>query len=274
MDWPGPFLDGLMSAVPGKGAGLLLGVAGTSFCLLSVLGYAPRNRLASLQGFGPKRLWLNLHIGLGFLGPLLLAAGHSHFHWLGIKGLANLAMWATVISGLIARFFSAKIPAARLKREALLERLGSSFTWDEEALHSLAPPKRRLVLRAMAITADEAPLGLVEMIRLVFQDLYVIGLLWKTTRRLPHGERLAGDRRKGEPGHSTSWENAAVLGRGEGRRATPEAFRARLILQRNLLLLNLQEVGAPFWVAMHKGFSLGFLLLGSLHVILALLFKP
>lgn len=273
MDWLSPFQHDLMQATPGKGLGLWLGVAGTSFSLLSVLSYTPRNRLTFLQGFGTKRLWLNLHIGLGALGPLLLAAGHAHFHWLGIKGLANLAMWAAVISGLIARFFAAQIPAARLRRERLLERLNSSFNWEEGALYSLTPPKRELVMRAMEKSAGEPPLSLAEMIRLVLQDLCVIALLWGAASYWPRGKWLAGDTRQGDRGTPSDQEFTQLARGVQDRRAPLEAFRARLILQRNLLLLNLEEVSAPFWVAVHKGFSFGFLLLGSLHVTVALLFK-
>lgn len=266
---------GLIPESPGRGTGLVLALAGTLLCFLSVLAYAPRNRLASFQSVGVKRLWLNLHMLLGLAGPALVV-GHAQMSLLGIKGLANLAMWGTLLSGIIARFFAAQSPAARLKRQSLLEWLASSFDWEQpnETLFFLTSTERLKVLRALDRAAAEPPSGVVGMSLLFFRDLRVIWILLQANRHLRHGKRLSDDRQQCEHRRTPFSRAVGDEERSHDRRAPPEAYLLRLTLQRNLLLLNLQEMGAPFWVAMHKGFSLGFLLLLSLHMAVVFLFKP
>ncbi len=268
------FVQRLAQAVPGKGIGFLAGVAGTLLCLLSVVLYTPRRRMAFLQGAGSKRFWLNLHIVLGIGGPLIVAT-HAHLHVLGLKGLVNLAMWATVASGVVARFVATRSMAARLKRETLLQRLGQSFGWEgDEDLYFLPPQKKRRVLRAMNETAGELPSGLAHLTLLFFRDLRVIWILWRAAQRLRRGKRLDHDRRKTERRDRPISCETDEKRRRRGRRAPPEAFRLRLVLQRNILLFSIYEASAPFWISVHIGFSLIFFLALSLHVAVAALFKP
>ncbi len=265
----------LAQAAPGQGLGLRLGIAGALLCVLSVALYTPRNRLTSLQGAGPKRYWLNLHILLGAAGPLLVA-GHAHLQLLGFKGLANLAMWGTVFSGVLARFLTTRTASARHWREQLLKELEDRFAWDdEEALFFLRPAQRRRTRQALREGFGAQPMGPGRMVLLFFRDLQVLWALTRASRRLHQGmQLLPGDRRRAERRQEAVGQGEVDGRRSGERRVPPEAFRARLILRRNLLLLNIYEASAPFWIAVHSGFTLAFLLFLNLHMAVALLFKP
>lgn len=110
------FLNGTYSSLitlyttshPGRGFGLQFGIMGTLTAIISVIVYVPRNRLKSLQFIGQKRHWLMLHMVSGLLSAMLVFI-HATVVWSGIAGFANLAMWCTMVSGILARYFSVRI---------------------------------------------------------------------------------------------------------------------------------------------------------------------
>ncbi len=261
-------LTGLLGPLlPGKGTGLLLGIVGTLLCLLSILLYVLRKRLPPLQGSGPKRYWLNLHILLGTLGPLLLI-GHAHSQLLGIKGLVNLALWATVISGFLARFLATRCAVARTRRLRLLEELNARYDWNHTAaLFFLSRAQRQRLQQILQEDPLDQPPQVEQMVRYFFRDLQILWVLKRATQK---GYPLPDKRRCK---HSPAQFSGELDSPGHFR-APPEAFSKHLILQRNLLLLNIYETSAPFWTAVHTGLSIGFLLFLNLHIAVVLLFAP
>ncbi len=286
---------------PGKGAGLLLGIVGTLLCLLSVVLYSPRKRLAPFQHIGAKRHWLSLHILLGTIGPLLIA-GHARHHLLGIKGLVNLAMWGVVVSGLLARYLATSLTVAKTRRLQLLKELTTRYHWESgETLYFLRPAQRRRLLESMRTSPlDQSP-GLWRLVQCFFLDLQLLWDLQQAARMVRRGEKLPGDRRRGDrrntdrrAGERRRAERQGDERRSEDRRyggreqsakgakpggirrskSLPEAFRKTLVLQRNLLLLGIHEASAPFWISIHTGLSIGFLLFLNLHIVVAILFSP
>lgn len=288
-DWL-PLIVQLKQIAPGNGVGLLLGMVGTLFCLLSILLYILRKRLSPFQSAGPKRYWLNLHILLGTVGPLLVA-GHAQNHLLGFKGLANLAMWGTVVSGLLARYFATGWAAAKARRLQMLKSLEARYNWKTgNALFFLRPAQRRRLQESMQQDPLGQSPGLGLLISGFFMDLQLLWELRRATRMVLRGQKLPGDRRR-DNCHSNDRRSAE--GRSDDRhraesgqpveverragsrsRSLPEAFRETLILQRNLLLLGIHEASTPFWLSIHTGLGIGFLLFLNLHIIVAILFAP
>jgi hypothetical protein len=223
--------------------------------------------VAPLRGSGPKRYWLHLHILLGTLGPLLVI-GHAHGQLLGIKGLVNLALWATVISGFLARFLATRCAVARTRRLRLLEELNARYDWNHTAeLFFLSRTQQQRLQQILQEDPLDQPPQMEQMVRYFLRDLQILRVLKRATRK---GYPLPDKRRS---------ERSPALLNGEldspGRfRAPPEACSEHLILQRNLLLLNIYEIGAPFWIAVHTGLSVGFLLFLNLHIAVVLLFAP
>jgi len=266
MEWL-EFLSGALaefygSLHPDKEAGLSFGILGGAACLLSVLLYTPRRRFPLLQGCAPKRYWLNLHMILGLFGPLMVLP-HATVVWLGFPGLANVAMWITVFSGVVARYFTVRVPLAKFKREMLLEILAGQARPTRRKLRAiLGPDMLNRVNSALddRFISDENP-SLLEMVRQFFRDLRVIGIL--TLHAL--GMRLRNRR-----------VERARRARN-GRRNThspPDVLISYLVLKRNLTLLNIQEAGAPFWIQLHIAFSFGFFLALVGHLVGIYLFKP
>ncbi|PQA86552.1 pyridine nucleotide-disulfide oxidoreductase [Hyphococcus luteus] len=90
------------------GLGYYLGIAG-AIAMLLLLTYPLRKNSRLLQWAGPVSFWFRLHMALGLIGPTLILY-HANFG-LGSTN-SNVALAAMLIvasSGLIGRFFYAKI---------------------------------------------------------------------------------------------------------------------------------------------------------------------
>ena len=76
----------------GGSVGHPLGVAGSTMMVL-LLGYSLRKRVRALRRLGPLSRWLDVHIFLGLLGPVLVIL-HSSFK---VQGLVALSFWSMVV---------------------------------------------------------------------------------------------------------------------------------------------------------------------------------
>ncbi|MCB9727214.1 MAG: hypothetical protein H6746_01890 [Deltaproteobacteria bacterium] len=89
--------------------GLGLGIAGTFLILLN-LTFLLRRRVRSFRRFGALRIWMDMHVVTGLLGPLLIVY-HTTFHLrTTVATAAVIALAVLVATGLIGRFIYAMVP--------------------------------------------------------------------------------------------------------------------------------------------------------------------
>ncbi len=86
-----------------------LGVLGTFLMLIGVVMYIIRKRSKSLARFGRLKYWLEFHIFLCSLGPVMILF-HTSFKFGGIVSIAFWSMVAVVLSGVIGRYIYIQIP--------------------------------------------------------------------------------------------------------------------------------------------------------------------
>ncbi|MCB0592724.1 MAG: hypothetical protein H6557_33455 [Lewinellaceae bacterium] len=86
-----------------------LGIVGTLLILIGVASYIARKRYGFLSGFGRLKYWLEFHIFLCSLGPVMILF-HTAFKFGGIVSVAFWSMVAVVLSGVIGRFIYIQIP--------------------------------------------------------------------------------------------------------------------------------------------------------------------
>jgi hypothetical protein len=155
--------DGYWRFKPGGSVGLPFGIAGATMMTLMLL-YSVRKRVSALRDLGPLARWLDIHIFLGIIGPLLIVL-HSSFK---VQGLVSLSFWSMVAvatSGLLGRYLYLQIPRTRAGAEltlselveqdrALTERLRREFGFNEDRLRRLdalaSPPERPGLLKALS----------------------------------------------------------------------------------------------------------------------------
>lgn len=109
------------------GIGYWLGIAG-SVMMLMLLIYPLRKRLPVLKRFGDIRSWFRWHMILGIVGPALVVV-HSNFTLGSLNSrVALITMLIVAGSGLIGRFFYARIHSGlygrRSSAQDQIERLG------------------------------------------------------------------------------------------------------------------------------------------------------
>jgi len=134
-----------------------MGIIGSLFMILGVLLYMLRKRYRIFSRIGILKHWLEFHIFLCTLGPILVLF-HTSFKFGGIVAISFWSMVAVFLSGIIGRFIYIQIPRTIEGRELSLNEvremagdisntLSSTTGLDEESLliiANAAKPKAQL----------------------------------------------------------------------------------------------------------------------------------
>jgi hypothetical protein len=103
-----------------------LGVIGASMITLGVITYSTRKRTRALWKFGRLSVWLEFHIFLCLLGPILVIF-HTTFKSGGVAAISLWAMISVWASGMVGRFLYAQIPhnmqGAELSKEQIQQEV-------------------------------------------------------------------------------------------------------------------------------------------------------
>jgi len=129
-----------------------LGIVGTFFILLGVGSYMIRKRSRLFSRLGRLKYWLEFHIFLCSLGPVMILF-HTAFKFGGIVSISFWSMVAVVLSGIIGRFIYIQIPRTIEGRELSLQEvqasktnigglLSSSFRLNEESYNAILESAR------------------------------------------------------------------------------------------------------------------------------------
>ncbi|HJW29822.1 MAG TPA: hypothetical protein VJ508_11355 [Saprospiraceae bacterium] len=99
-----------------------LGILGTLLILIGVFSYIGRKKQKFLPNVGSLKYWLEFHIFLCSIGPLLILF-HTAFKFGGIVSISFWSMVAVVLSGIIGRFIYIQIPRTIQGRELSLSEI-------------------------------------------------------------------------------------------------------------------------------------------------------
>ncbi len=117
-------LHGLLK--PSGSVGLRLGMIGLGlYCVLFL--YPVRKRVKWLGKIGKTRHWLDFHVLIGILAPVLITF-HASFKLAGIAGVAYWIMIAVALSGFVGRYIYAQIPRSLNAVELSMGELASQVT--------------------------------------------------------------------------------------------------------------------------------------------------
>src|ERR1700752_423437 len=93
---------------PSGAIGLRLGMFGVLLFLFIYL-YPLRKKWAWLGRQGSSRRWLDFHVLLGLVAPVVITF-HSSFKFSGIAGVAYWIMLVVALSGVVGRYIYSQIP--------------------------------------------------------------------------------------------------------------------------------------------------------------------
>lgn len=107
---------------PSGSVGHGLGISGSLLMFIGVTGYMMRKRMRALAHWGALKYWLEFHIFLCTLGPILVLF-HTSFKFGGLVAVSFWSMVAVFASGVIGRFIYIQIPRTIEGRELSLSEV-------------------------------------------------------------------------------------------------------------------------------------------------------
>jgi hypothetical protein len=140
---------------PGGYVGHGIGIAGSFFMIFGMISYMARKRYRFLSRTGSLKYWLEFHIFLCTLGPILVLF-HTSYKIGGLVAISFWSMVAVFISGIIGRFIYIQIPHTIEGRELSLSEirnmksdlsgvLRNSCNLDEESINLIIDSIKRKV---------------------------------------------------------------------------------------------------------------------------------
>lgn len=244
---------------PSGPIGIKLGMLGVLLFFLIYL-YPLRKKWGWLGRQGNSRHWLDFHVVLGTVAPIIIAF-HSTFKFGNIAGMAFWSMLAVTLSGFIGRYLYAQIPrnlsAAELTMKEMLEVEESMR--QELASQKLTFGKRMENLYDLPTPQDVAHmpmlLALVYMILIDLKRPFQLSLL--RLQACGFGSWVGsafGLRRTGD----LKLERAIVVARKQAA------------LSKRILFLSRTQQVFNLWHVVHRPFSYAFAILALIHIGLAL----
>jgi hypothetical protein len=131
------------------------GIIGSILMLVGVASYIVRKRFRSLSRMGALKHWLEFHIFVCTLGPILVLF-HTSFKFGGLVAVSFWSMVAVFLSGVIGRFIYIQIPRSIEGRELSLSEvqemksnigaiLSQSYHLDEESYNIIVDSIKKRV---------------------------------------------------------------------------------------------------------------------------------
>jgi sulfur relay (sulfurtransferase) DsrC/TusE family protein len=235
-----------------KPSGILghgFGIIGSLFMIIGVATYMVRKRYRLLSRIGILKHWLEFHIFLCTLGPILVLF-HSALKFGGLVAISFWSMVAVFLSGIIGRFIYIQIPRSIEGRELSLNEVRemkndvagivkNSYNLDEESYNIIAESiKKKIELYHKN--------ALVRYIRKYFDD-----------RRTIHSVKAVLKRNK-----LSGTESNQILA----------LVKDDIILNRKIERLDTMQNLFKYWHVAHFPFALVMLIIMIIHVAVTLVF--
>ncbi|WP_167615516.1 hypothetical protein [Maribellus sediminis] len=226
-----------------------IGIAGSAFMVIGVFGYMARKRFRRLSRLGILKHWLEFHIFLCTLGPVLVLY-HTSFKFGGIVAVSFWSMVAVVVSGIIGRFIYLQIPRTIEGREMSLNDLNSMETdlYDRLKDQFQVAPQTLSKMNTALLQAMQ-PEETNYLIRIVKRFLFE----QKLVRQIKHELRDQGIK-------------------GRNLRKSTRIFKSKIILNRRIAWLSSMQNFLRYWHVAHLPFALIMLVIMIVHIVIAALF--
>lgn len=225
------------------------GIAGSFFMVVGVFGYMARKRIRRFSGIGKLKYWLEFHIFLCTLGPVLVLF-HTSFKFGGMVAISFWSMVAVVFSGIIGRFIYLQIPRTIQGRELSLSELKNL----ENELFTELIEKYKISHEILSKLNNNP-----EYSKPKSKNLFIIRII----KRFWFEHRLL---------ITLNAELKAKGLSGKNYREVLHIFKSKIILRRRIEWLVSMENFLRYWHVIHLPFALIMLVIMIVHIIVALLF--
>ena len=235
-----------------KPSGLLghgMGILGSLFMILGVSLYMARKRYRIFSRLGFLKHWLEFHIFLCTLGPILVLF-HTSFKFGGIVAISFWSMVAVFLSGIIGRFIYIQIPRTIEGRELSLSEVRGMKGDIGDALRS-------------STQLDEASQKVIADSINVKPELYHSNFIVRTFRKYIDDNK--------------SLRNVKAVLRNNNlpkskRLEVLSLVKNEISLNRRIERLTLMQNMFKYWHVAHLPFALVMLIIMVIHVAVTLVF--
>ncbi|HTK82856.1 MAG TPA: hypothetical protein VL633_11230 [Bacteroidota bacterium] len=243
-----PFREDYASMRPSGTYSHGLGIVGSLMIIVGVTTYSTRKRVKRLWKAGKLSNWLEFHIFLCLVGPILVVY-HTTFKAGGIAAISLWTMLSVVASGIIGRFLYVQIP--RNMKGAELTEQEISAELDQLAAALLASPLGITLIRMIDKEFEHIPrpqfVG--EAIRLFVRLEHIKRVTNRTVRQMIRGSRV-------DHATATALQSAAM--------------RRTNLVQRSLVLHQAERM-FYYWHVIHFPFSIIMFVTLAAHVTAAIM---
>jgi hypothetical protein len=223
-----------------------LGILGTLLILIGVFSYIGRKKNKFLPRVGALKYWLEFHIFLCSVGPLLILF-HTAFKFGGIVSISFWSMVAVVLSGVIGRFIYIQIPRTIQGRE--------------------------LSLVEIKTMKDEMNLGL--KIQYGLDDATYQKLI-ATTEKVSEGTYTKTDQENQRAKTVIRSEVKKIIAEsglsGRDKKGVMKLFRNEMKMNARIRRLQLMQTLFKHWHVAHLPFALIMLIIMVIHVAITITF--
>ncbi len=225
-----------------------LGIFGALMIIVGVTLYSGRKRLSILKDLGKLPRWLETHIFLCLLGPILIVY-HTTFKSGGIAAITLWTMLSVVASGIIGRFLYIQIPRNLKGKELSMAEISKEILNIGSALQASEMGKKIIQLVDGAFSEIQEPRSIPEISSALIQ-------LHRTRRVVKKKVRFL----IAESGISI-----------ESAHEIRSRASARAALLQKALLLKQVERTFFYWHAIHLPFTIIMFITLAVHVTVVIL---
>lgn len=237
-----------------KPSGLIghgFGIIGSLMMIIGVAMYMVRKRSRKMIRLGLLRHWLEMHIFLCSVGPILVLY-HTAFKFGGIVAVSFWSMVAVVVSGVVGRFIYVQIPRSIHGQEYSLDELKLLNFGYTETLRKDYNLQEDLLKRLDHFRSIESykALGFFSVMRIIVHDHFENRLLIHQIRKELVKKNIS---------HKSINEITKLC-------------KSKLILTRKIVLLHSVQKIFRYWHIIHLPFALVMLVIMLIHVGVAIAF--
>jgi len=227
-----------------------LGILGSFMMVVGVSVYMLRKRVRRFSRIGILKHWLEFHIFLCTLGPILVLF-HTSFKFGGIVAVSFWSMVAVVMSGVIGRFIYLQIPRTIEGREMSLSDLNGMETDLFSRLKEQFQIQPEILIQANE-TLNQNSEG-------VSSSNYMVRII----KRFFFERQLVNHFRKDLKQQDIQ---------GKNLRNAVRIFKSKIILNRRIAWLSSMQNFLRYWHVAHLPFALIMLVIMVVHIVVAVLF--
>lgn len=244
-----PFHEDHELLKPSGPVGHGLGIIGTLMILIGVFSYIGRKKKKFLPRFGALKYWLEFHIFLCSVGPLLILF-HTAFKFGGIVSVSFWSMVAVVLSGIIGRFIYIQIPRTIQGRELSLAEIRELKDTLSQGLKSKYAFDENVFSQLIAVTANSGEPGGGGFISQIFRQ-------WKHKRDIRRNIK-------------SIFRQSSMT--GKERKGVMKLVRNEMTLNARINRLQTMQKLFKYWHVAHLPFALIMLVIMVIHVAITIAF--